>query len=194
MTDFCSIVLLHYRRGTRNAVARRCLTALINNTTYPFELIMIDNTQNNRGFSAGRNLGISIATGKYLCIIDDDVFVNPGWLEGCIKALQETDENKYLATPVIQRGILKWELDSVKGYRCNYRTGSNCMVGKREIFERLGKFPSYKDTRGMGYETAKAGMAYASTIARAGYAFLICKDHLAYDLGLGGHSYNEKSV
>jgi glycosyltransferase involved in cell wall biosynthesis len=191
MDDYVSIVLVQFRHGKREAVAKKCFDSLLNNTTYPYELILIDNTQNNRGFSDARNLGVSMATGKYLCIMDDDILVNPNWMETCIGMLLETDGNKYLVTPIHQRNVHKWELPNVNGYRCNYRTGSNCMIGRREAFEKIGKFPSFKQIKGIGYEVPKAGMTYANITARAGYQFLITKEPMAYDMGLHTHSYNE---
>lgn len=187
--NYVSIVLLTYRQGERKNISEKCLRALIENTNYPYELILVDNTWNNRGLKEGRNYGISQATGKYLCIIDDDIYVYPGWLEVCMKMLMRTDKKKYLVTPVVQRLIKKWEIPKVNGYRCNRRTGSNCMIGLRAIFNDIGEFPDCKRQGDLKFEAAKLGQLYADMIYRKGYLFLIPKYPMAKDLGMNRHSY-----
>jgi len=40
----------------------------------------------NRGLSASRNLGLSVAHGRYVCFLDDDDFFTPGGLESLLNA------------------------------------------------------------------------------------------------------------
>jgi glycosyltransferase involved in cell wall biosynthesis len=185
--NFVSIVYLNYRRGAcdRDTISKLSLASLLENTTYPYELIFVDNTQNNRGFSNGRNFGASLATGKYIAFVDDDILFLPLWLETCIGLVEKGD--KYMATPVIQRLIARWELPGVDGVRQNYRTGSNCMVMRRSAFDEIGEFWNFR--RGIQYTVAKAGKEYANRITRAGYTFLICNPARATDLGVNKHSY-----
>ena len=194
LNAYVSIIVLTYRQGERTKIAQKCLKALVDNTNYPYELILIDNTWNNRGLSDGRNLGLAMATGGWICIMDDDIYVLPNWLSNCISTLKRTDMHKYLVTPLIQRCIGRWELPNVKEYRCNARTGSNCMIGRREIFEKVGAFANFKDRfpdkrRGMQYEAAKAGKYYSDLLYKAGYLFLLTKEKMAVDLGANTHSY-----
>jgi len=188
MAEFCSIVMLTYRKGSfnRREIAEKSIRSLLECTTFPYELILVDNTENNRGLSAGRNYGASLATGDYVAIADDDILFFNGWLEECIEMLKQGDT--YLATPVWQQNIGKWELPPVNGWRNNYRTGSNCMVMRRSTFNDVGLFPSYAE-RGLKYDSAKTGKAYANMITKKGYTFLITKERRAMDMGLVGHSY-----
>lgn len=186
--NFCSIIVTTYRYGKREEVAKKSIQSLFENTTYPFELILVDNTQNNRGLSVARNVGYSMATGNFLCFTDDDIAFSPGWLTECIKMIHLGD--KLLATPIHQPGVKKWELPPVEGYRRNWRCGSNCMVMKREAFEDIGKFVDFTYISPK-YDCAKTGKEFATRLSRRGYSFLITKERMAKDMAIGVHSYYE---
>lgn len=84
----------------------RCLEALAEHTRMPHEIIVVDNgstdvtpsrlaespdvrvirNDSNRGFAAGCNQGIAAARGEFVCLLNNDTEVTPGWLE----ALHET--------------------------------------------------------------------------------------------------------
>lgn len=49
--------------------------------------IYIRHTGGNKGCAVGWNDGLKVATGDYLVIISDDVFVTEGWLECMVNAL-----------------------------------------------------------------------------------------------------------
>jgi glycosyltransferase involved in cell wall biosynthesis len=181
--DYASIILVTWRKGLheRAEMAERSITSVLKNTDYPFELILIDNTENNRGLGTARNLGISQATGKWMVIMDDDIEVKEKWLSTCIKMLEEVP-GKYMVTPVYQPKIFKWKLDPVAGYQCNYRTGSNCMITKTEnIIRDIGLFQELS--------TAQTGVEFMNRQIRLGYKVLITPQPLATDLGSGLHSY-----
>jgi GT2 family glycosyltransferase len=164
------------------------IKSVVDNTASPYEFILVDNTENNRGMSGGRNFGASIATGDYIAFIDDDIILLPGWLPACIDAIEQGD--KFMSTPVHQQAVGRWELEPVNGYRQNYRTGSNCMVMRRSAFEDVGVFDLFSlPGRDIRYQTGKAGKHYASRVSRKGYTFLITKEPFAIDMGLDRHSY-----
>lgn len=94
---------------------KKCLESLIKNTSYPYELIVNsdgDNDQENHQYllelyrqkkisklilSSGGNRGVgksfancaSVADGDYICKIDTDLTFQPGWLEAGIKVLDK---------------------------------------------------------------------------------------------------------
>lgn len=114
--------------------------------------------------------------------MDDDVEVKPGWLNECIGMLKEVD-GKYIATPVHQPRIKKWEHEPVNGYRRNSRTGSNCMVMPREVLDEIGLFNER-------LKVGKMGGEYANRIISKPYSFLITKKPMAIDLGFNKKSFN----
>ena len=89
-------------------LARRAISALAENTEPCFELILVDNAspddtlarveehvsgatvlrnEANRGFGGASNQGAGQARGRYLCLLNSDALVEPGWLEPLVEAL-----------------------------------------------------------------------------------------------------------
>ena len=88
-------------------ILRKCLESLCNHTrNISFEIIVVDNgssdgsaeavekgfpqvklirNQENLGFARANNIGIRASTGRYLCLMNSDIFV----LNGCLKKLLE---------------------------------------------------------------------------------------------------------
>ena len=86
-----------------------CLRSVIRNTTVAYELIVINNSQaqpirkmlrrfpqarviqnrENKGFSKAANQGIEASRGRYLCLLNTDTLVPPGWLERLVEAIQK---------------------------------------------------------------------------------------------------------
>jgi GT2 family glycosyltransferase len=92
--------------------------ALVANTEAPFELIVVDNASTdgvqdvlrsiegakllfndrNVGFGPGANQGVLHAVGRYVCILNSDAFVEPGWLPPMIEVF-ETDPRAGAVVP-----------------------------------------------------------------------------------------------
>lgn len=97
-----SIVVLTYNQL---AYTKACLESILRWTAYPnYELIVVDNDSQdgtadylrefekrdsrikvilngkNLGFAAGNNVGLRVATGKFLVLLNNDTIVSPGWL------------------------------------------------------------------------------------------------------------------
>ncbi len=115
-----SIILLTY-----NALnyTKRCLDSILAHTSYPFELILVDNASTdgtpkyltelvknnsnftlienaeNKGFAAGNNQGVAAANGKYVLLLNNDVLVAEGWLENLVAGL-ELDERIGMVGPI----------------------------------------------------------------------------------------------
>lgn len=182
MNDYASIVCVMFRTGLNNRgeVVKKTIPSILEHTLYPYELILIDNSYNNRGLAKARNDGIKQATGKYIVLMDDDILFTGDWLTRCVELIEKGD--KYMATPVVQSGIRRWEMSPVDGYRQNYRTGSNCMVMRRTALDDVGLFD---ESRMVG----NLGGNYADRITKKGYTFLITEIGLARDLAFRKHSY-----
>jgi GT2 family glycosyltransferase len=93
----------------RPAFLERAISALMNGTKVPDELIVIDQSDaandalialadspgtclryvvsEERGLSRGRNLGITTARSEWVLFVDDDVIVSPEWFERLSEAI-----------------------------------------------------------------------------------------------------------
>ncbi len=94
--------------------------ALVANTDAPFELIVVDNAstdgvqdvlrtidgarlffnERNVGFGPGANQGVLHATGRFVCMLNSDAFVEPGWLPPLVEVL-ESDPRAGAAVPCL---------------------------------------------------------------------------------------------
>lgn len=110
----------------------------------------------NTGFAAGNNLGLAIATGEYLVLLNNDTYVTPGWIRTLYRHLQR-NKNIGIIGPVtnnigneakIQISYQNMEemlLESAKythshiGKVQNIHTAAFfCVMFSREIYETVG--------------------------------------------------------
>jgi glycosyltransferase involved in cell wall biosynthesis len=78
------------------------------------------------GISKAFNQGAKISNGRYICFLEDAIFVTPGWLEGLKEALDKRPEFGWVATHQIENPkatftsmcslILKETFDAVDGF------------------------------------------------------------------------------
>jgi GT2 family glycosyltransferase len=90
-------------------IAVRAIYDLVENTQEPFELLLVDNAspdetlshvreeisgahlianETNRGFGDASNQGAEAARGRYLCFLNSDALVLPGWLGPLLETLE----------------------------------------------------------------------------------------------------------
>jgi len=130
----------------------------------------------NMHFWYARNLALTIATGKYIVIMDNDIqFTHLGWLQECI-AFLDKNKGKYLATPINADPMNSIRKDrwvgEVGGWKLNSRAGSNCWVMRREDYEIIGNFDQHRI----------AGSKWADRYTRLGYTMACMPQPKAIDL------------
>jgi glycosyltransferase involved in cell wall biosynthesis len=186
------LIMVCYRQGPRAKLFQKSINSLIENTTYPYELILTDNTWNNRGLGAARNQGIKridiadrLDKNPYIAIVDDDILYEPKWLEACIEILQIDGGKDILATPIhIDRHRAWWkkhDAGEYQGYTYHRRSGSNCMVMTWETFIKIGYFDNI--------HPSKDGVKWCDRVVRKGIKPLLTKKPLAFDMAFNKHSY-----
>lgn len=70
-----SIIIVNFNT---DKLVRDCIASIKKNTKkVKYEIIVIDNSINNRGFSKANNIGIKKAKGKYILLLNSDTMVKP---------------------------------------------------------------------------------------------------------------------
>lgn len=183
----------------RSDLLRNLINSLERNTDYPAEVIVVDNGgkedddtdyllqkvrkgtintlvryKENRHFAYAWNEGIKLTSGKFVVFVCNDIEFGPKWLSTCIKILEDYPDEQYVATPFISYSKRKHTLFKTKeGYRVNMRSGSNCMVFRKEDWKKLGEFPVHRI----------GGSIWYTKNFRAGWRFVAPPEDLAIDRG-----------
>jgi GT2 family glycosyltransferase len=119
-----SIVIATWNSGN---VIPQCLNSLENQTFRDFEVIIVDNgssdnsienlpekwpeldfqikkLENNTGFAAANNLGVQLAHGDWLALLNSDAFPEPDWLENLLQAAAREPKFSFFASRQLQAG------------------------------------------------------------------------------------------
>ena len=177
-----SIIILNYNAGD---LLIKCLESIYKSTIENYEIILVDNASKdnsqkkckdqfpniklienseNLGFCEGNNVGLRIAEGQFIVILNPDTIVDPKWLEELLKAYQINGEGlyqpKFLATTdhtmLLSTGNMiqifgfgfsrsKGDLDKKQFEnleRINYASGT-CLFTSKKVLERIGLFDSF---------------------------------------------------
>lgn len=159
----CSIIVLTYNQVEDT---KKCLESILRFTEFPYELIVVDNkseddtrfyleelkrdlknkdiklvfNDQNYGFSRGCNIGMSKATGDYICLLNNDTIVNANWLKNMIQELQGDSKAligpksdgmhppMYIESAEMMDGIVR-EVDTLYGF---------CFVFSKELLKLIG--------------------------------------------------------
>lgn len=109
-----SIIIIGYKN---KQALQTCLASIPKNSSY--EIIVIDNTIENRGFAKGCNLGAARAQGKYLFFLNPDTVLNPDTLERLLAGLQADDSVGIIAPSFVDDNHLPYRNYSVQPTRIN---------------------------------------------------------------------------
>ncbi|WP_316736904.1 glycosyltransferase family 2 protein [Pedobacter aquatilis] len=117
----------------------------------------------NLGFAGGNNLGISVATGDYLLLLNNDTEITEGFIDTMVSELEQNSEIGLLS-PL----ILYYDEPNVIQYagftEMNYLTCRNSGIGSMET--NTGQFDN--DSRATGFCHGAAMMCRRSDLQTAG--------------------------
>jgi GT2 family glycosyltransferase len=183
-----------------------CLYSIKKHTVTPYEIIVVDNgssdgtaefcmneqipfisVPHNRGFPAACNLGLNIASGDALLLLNNDVIVTPHWLSNMLDCLKSSDDIGLVgpltnyASGKQQIEVSYTDLDQMaekfnrtdpdKWQQADRIVGF-CILFKRQLLERIGELDErfspghYEDddycyrARNAGYRLMIAGDVY----------------------------------
>jgi len=205
MEGVTSIIFVHYGANeARDRLGKESFESLYESVKHlPVEMIVVDNgngdsqffldatdkgkithyirNTDNLWFGYARNQALDISTGEFICIVDNDLKYEKGWLEECLGFLKQTKGQKLFTTPLwVDRAHLKpkyyknpIELNN-EWHLVNTFAGSNCWVMHREDYEKIGGFENHYI----------AGTKWLQKSCKLGYAAIIPIKPKAEHIGL----------
>lgn len=213
-----SIVVLCY--NGLEEITRPCIDSILENTPQDdYELILVDNAsadgtpdflrdmasryshikiclnESNKGYAAGNNDGIHLATGRSIVLLNNDTLVPKGWLNSLLRLLEE-DNDIGLAGPVtnsagneqrlVIRGLEESNFESVAAaylerqrglWFKTEKLGFYCVAIRRAAYEAIGYLD---DGFGLGmFEDDD----YCLRARKAGFACAVVEDCFVYHKG-----------
>lgn len=150
--------------------------------------------QDNAGVAHARNNGISYCKSKYICCLDADDQILPGFISACVPVLEKdrsvgiaytklklTNRQGTKVTKKASEWPGEFDYDSQVGGRNQIPT---CCVFRRSAWERLGGYRQRYAPKGAGSEDAAFWLAVGSI----GYDAKLASTnpHFIYTLGGGG--------
>lgn len=176
---------------------RQCLESLRQHTPISARTIFVDNgstdgtaeylrgiqhlkvlrNSENLGCAAAWNQGVKASTSDWIVILNNDVLLTPGWLEGLLAAAKDGLD---IVSPALREGPLNYELDS---YALEFvRVAANmsrpnqphgvCFLVHRGVFDAIGLFDEnfrigqfedadfFQRAREAGFKLATAGRSF----------------------------------
>lgn len=117
-----SIVIVAWNSAAHLPV---CLAALLKQTMRDFEIIVVDNGSTdgslyviesrpadvpicikrlpaNRGFAVANNIGVQLARGEWIVLLNADAYPEPDWLENLLKATEQNPQFNFFSSRQIQ--------------------------------------------------------------------------------------------
>lgn len=147
------------------AFTRQCLESLQRHTHAAARVIVVDNgsqdgtaeflrglpqmkvirNAENLGCAAAWNQGVNAAVADWVVILNNDVVLTPGWLEGLLAAAENGLD---IVSPALREGPLNYELEP---YACEFVRAAGdvtrpdmahgvCFMVRRRVFESIGLF------------------------------------------------------
>ena len=204
----CDIIIPIWNQRERT---RRCLTSILTHTRAPYRLLLIDNAsekptqqfleqfrrkglcpvilirnEENLGNVKAVNQGIRVSNAPYVCALDNDTVVFPGWLEKMIQAAESREEIG-IANPgsnslgYQKPWYLSWTRFAEQVARCEKgriiemgtATGF-CMLIKRNVIDQIG---GWCEDYGMGYYEDRD---YSRRAAQAGFLCVHAREAFVY--------------
>ena len=174
----CTVAMLKCNNPN---VEKDCLYSIINNTEYPYDLIVRDNWIERKHVTVQWNELVKQSHNDYVCLINSDCIVTSGWLKGMMEVITASDKIAAVGPstdncrgPQSQEqrsGIVDFEEYGERVQMCGF-----CFVLSKKVWLRLNGFD--EDFRLYGNETE-----FFYRARQAGYRTLWVSDIFVKHLG-----------
>jgi ADP-heptose:LPS heptosyltransferase/GT2 family glycosyltransferase len=216
----CDIIIPVYNQLD---YTKQCLDSIIANTAYPHRIIVVDDASgqetksylkglasqgqivllenpSNMGWVASVNNGIKSSTAAFVCVMNNDVEVYPGWLFEMINAAQASEKigivNPVWEIPKRFSGTKGDFYKRIVSKNCGDYSETDwargfCFLIKRQVIDAIGGLdelfsPGYYDDWDFSLRAVKAGFI----IVRAKGAFVWHYKNISYKKKLGERNFN----
>lgn len=191
---------------------QRAVQSVLSQTSKAFEIIIVNNNSTDdteqigqalareheqihyfncpeQGVAHARNYGIARSHGQYICCLDADDEIKPGFLEVCVNALEQ-DRTLGLAYTRLEavdsngtRGVSQWPGEwNFDNFVKKQNQVPTCCVFRRDLWERLGGYKQRYAPNGAGAEDAE----FWFRIGEAGYRGKLASNEPLFTYHLGG--------
>lgn len=188
-----------------------CIYSIKNYTSLDYEIIVVDNGSDdesltfcrnenipfisipkNRGFPIACNLGMQMATGDNVLLLNNDVLASPHWLDTMLECLYESEQIGMvgpLSNYVNGKQILPFPYTNVedtakklkrrfKGERMEVnRLVGLCLLIKREVIDQIGLLDEQFSPGHFEDDD------YCYRVRQAGYKLMIAQDSFVFHYG-----------
>jgi len=148
------------------AYTKGCLESLRAAEGIPLEVVVVDNGSSdgtgeylasrsglsvirngeNRGCAAAWNQGVAASRAEWIVILNNDVIVSRGWVEGMLEFAEEHGID--IVSPAIREGETNYDIEEYGGRFVRRMGGASrmgvadgiCFMVRRRVFERIGMF------------------------------------------------------
>ena len=168
MDKVCTIAIAVWNKPD---ITRQCLESLVRRTDYPHEVLIIDNGSGNEtnvflqdfcrgrenfrikrfdgnaGYLKAANFALETADTAYICLLNNDTILTPGWLTESISILESRNDIGIVSpttnevTDKFKKIFLSGKIKEYKGksIEVNSCLGS-CFILKKEVVNKIGCF------------------------------------------------------
>ena len=139
-------------------------------------------TQNEtpKGYSGALNTGLAIATGEYICFMNNDTVAVPGWMDNMLKCFEDK-ENVGMVCPTFwgsgAKQSVDWGRDPEFDYVDNiFSIIGVCFVIPRKVLDKIGGWDESFGHGGEDFDICKR-------IQDAGYDIYVARRSFIYHYG-----------
>ena len=208
-------------------LVKKCIDLVLKRTHWPYHLYIVDDCSDsyteqklkeiqeknsnkitlirhkkNKGFATSVNQGIKAGNGRYVCLLNSDVFVTDLWLTKMVLALEADSRNQLVSPTTNNTAIIEVPLSSGASYIQTNKifeaftarrypeimaTGF-CLLFERELLDKIGKFDesyvSYGEDSDFWYRTIR----YAEASSYKRYRAILADDTYVFHQRSGSFS------
>ena len=153
------------------------IEALIANEWIDKSIIIIQNKE-PKGYAGALNTGLELATGKYICFMNNDTVAVPGWMSSMLKGFKD---NVGMVVPTFWgsggRQSIEWNDGTEFDYVDNvFSIIGVCFLIKREVLDKIGNWDESFGHGGEDFDITKR-------IMDAGYDIVVARKSFIYHYG-----------